>query len=71
MKILDPSGTMGQVAGRGMVWVPLFLVGAVWSVRKQLFRGLPLDPGPHYRPDNDVRRAEGSHLRLTAVLSGG
>jgi putative oxidoreductase len=29
MKVLDPSGTAAQMAGRGMVWVPVFLVGAI------------------------------------------
>jgi putative oxidoreductase len=29
MKILDPSGTAAQMEGRGMFWVPLFLVGAI------------------------------------------
>jgi putative oxidoreductase len=28
MKIMDPSGTMAQMEGRGMFWVPLFFVAA-------------------------------------------
>jgi putative oxidoreductase len=29
MKVLDPSGTAAQMEGRGMFWVPFFLVGAI------------------------------------------
>jgi putative oxidoreductase len=29
MKVLDPAGTAAQMEGRGMVWVPLFLAGAI------------------------------------------
>jgi putative oxidoreductase len=29
MKVIDPSGTAAQMEGRGMFWVPLFLVGAI------------------------------------------
>jgi putative oxidoreductase len=28
-KIMDPQGTMAQMEGRGMVWIPFFLVAAI------------------------------------------
>jgi putative oxidoreductase len=29
MKVLDPNGTAAQMEGRGIFWVPLFLIGAI------------------------------------------